>query len=219
MNVVAHDQMGWYDVASRWLGVHRSAKRVRLRTRARLSLLALVLTGCAGANPEPEIAADGTSSAIEPGGDESSGAPAMHATNGQCVEQGMRFLDVYSCDTVLGPSPTRPPGSAAQVAHDPAVLDDPDYDWVLAQIEACSCTCCHSEAGVGSYVWSHDFTPAWTDSVASGDLVTLGFIGGLETIDPGDNFGFSRSDSALPTTDAMRLQAFVDRELARRGDG
>jgi predicted CxxxxCH...CXXCH cytochrome family protein len=179
----------------------------------------LALIACAEANPDPEIAADGTSSSTDAGGDESSGPSAMHATNGQCVEHGMRFLDVFSCDTVLGPSPTRPPGSTSQVAHDPAVLDDPDYGWVLAQIEACSCTCCHSEGGVGSYVWSHDFAPAWTDSIASGDLTALGFAGRPNAIAPDDNFGFSRSDSGLPTTDATRLQAFVDRELVRRGDG
>jgi hypothetical protein len=172
-------------------------------------------------DPDVETRDASSGSTTEVAGDEStesSGSPPIHAVNGKCVEVGMRFLDVFSCDSVFGPSPKQPPVSTSQVTHDPAVLDDPEYAWVVSQLEACSCTCCHAEDGVGSYKWSHDFAPAWTDAAPSEVLDALGFSGGLNTVDPDDNFGFSRSNSALPTTDASRLQAFIDRELVRRGD-
>ncbi len=176
-----------------------------------LAALVLLLAACPA-----EGAADGDTDAV--GSSDGDAPPLMHgAANGQCVEHGMRFVDVFSCEGVLGPTPTQPPGATAKVDPRPDTPADPDYAWVVAQTEACACTCCHSSNGVGTYRWANDFVGAWTDSADDEVLDILGFTGGPNAFDPADNFGFSRTEAALPTTDAARLQGFIDRELARRG--
>lgn len=60
--------------------------------------------------------------------------------------------------------------------------------------------------------------PAWTDSATDDTLDVLGFTGRGDQYDPETNFGLTRVYSALPTTDPARLQAYIDRELARRAD-
>jgi hypothetical protein len=148
---------------------------------------------------------------------EPSSPPMPGAINGTCVEPGQNFLEHYTCEGVEGPTPTQPPVSAAAVDHNPQTLEDPDYAWVQAQAAACSCICCHREGGIGSYKWSYDFEPAFIDSADAGPISLLGFASGPTAVPPEDNHGFSRSRSALPTTDADRLQGFFDRELQRRG--
>lgn len=170
---------------------------------------------------ESDVAAIGSSGEMGPiseGGSEVDDTIELMggAVNGQCVEPGSHFLDVYSCDTVEGPTAQAPPVTQRHAETNPATLDDPDYEWVLQQVEACACTCCHSEGGAGSYRWSHDFDGAWTDSASVAELDTLGYRSG-PSIGAAQNNGFSRTRSALPTTDADRLQAFIDREIARRG--
>ena len=141
--------------------------------------------------------------------------------NGTCAPEGETFTSVYSCDTVQGPSATEPPGAVSQVTHNPAILEDPDYDWVLGQLSACSCTCCHTGAGIGTYRWSSTFEPAWTDSADSDALNGLqsGPPGAAPAaIPPGENNGFSRDTTSHPTTDPERFRAFILRELARRNE-
>jgi len=140
--------------------------------------------------------------------------------NGTCAPEGETFTSVYSCDTVGGPSPTEPPGAVSQVIHNPATLDDPDYDWVLGQLSACSCTCCHTGAAIGTYRWSSTFEPAWTDSADSKALNSLQKapppLSLSNAIPPEENNGFSRYETGHPTTDPVRFRAFILRELARR---
>jgi hypothetical protein len=141
--------------------------------------------------------------------------------NGTCAPEGETFTSVYSCDTVEGPSATEPPGAVSQVTHNPAILEDPDYDWVLGQLSACSCTCCHTGAGIGTYRWSSTFELAWTDSADSDALNGLqsGPPGAAPAaIPPGENNGFSRDSTSHPTTDPERFRAFILRELARRNE-
>jgi len=142
--------------------------------------------------------------------------------NGRCAPEGETFTSVYSCDTVQGPSATEPPGAVSQVTHNPAILEDPDYDWVLGQLSACSCTCCHTGAGIGTYRWSSTFEPAWSDSADSKALDALqkdpppGSL--AHAIPPEENNGFSRYETGHPTTDPARFRAFILRELARRNE-
>ena len=142
--------------------------------------------------------------------------------NGTCAPEGETFTSVYSCDTVQGPSATEPPGAVSQVTHNPAILEDPDYDWVLGQLSACSCTCCHTGAGIGTYRWSSTFEPAWSDSADSKALDALqkdpppGSL--AHAIPPEENNGFSRYETGHPTTDPARFRAFILRELARRNE-
>jgi hypothetical protein len=138
--------------------------------------------------------------------------------NGTCAPHGDRFGDVYACDTVQGPSPNEPPGAVAAVSPDPETAADPDYDWVLAELEACSCTCCHTNDGVGTYRWSATFAPAWSDSADNGSLSLLGRYGinSSAAIPLEENNGFSREQSGHPSTDPERFNGFVDRELDRR---
>lgn len=140
--------------------------------------------------------------------------------NGTCSPHGERFEDVYACDIVDGPSAHEPPGAVAQVEHDPDTLDDIDHDWVLAELRACSCSCCHADDGIGTYIWSSSFEPAWSDSAADGPLSTLGASGANHTshrIPLEVNNGFSREETGHPTTDPERFATYVERELARRG--
>jgi hypothetical protein len=142
--------------------------------------------------------------------------------NGTCAPEGETFTSVYSCDTVQGPSPTEPPGAVSQVTHNPAILEDPDYDWVLGQLSACACTCCHTGAGIGTYRWSSTFEPAWSDSADSKALDALQRdpppLTLPNAIPPEENNGFSRYETSHPTTDPERFRAFILRELARRNE-
>ena len=142
--------------------------------------------------------------------------------NGTCAPEGEIFTSVYSCATAQGPSPTEPPGAVSQVTHNPAILEDPDYDWVLGQLSACSCTCCHTGAGIGTYRWSSTFEPAWSDSADSKALDALQRDPAQLTlpnaIPPEENNGFSRYETTHPTTDPERFRAFILRELARRNE-
>jgi len=143
--------------------------------------------------------------------------------SGTCAPEGETFTSVYSCATVQGgPSPTEPPGAVSQVTHNPAILDDPDYDWVLGQLSACRCTCCHTGAGLGTYRWSSTFEPAWSDSADSEALDALqkdpppGSL--AHAIPPEENNDFSRYQTGHPTTAPARFRAFILRELARRNE-
>ena len=172
-----------------------------------------------GTDPVP----DDTDVGTDPAPDEHFQDPlGDELLNGTCAPEGETFTSVYACDTVQGPSPTEPPGAVARVTHNPATLEDPDYDWVLGQISACSCTCCHTGTGSGSYRWSSTFEPAWTDS---GDSDALNALqrdpppGSLaHAIPPEENNGFSRYSTGHPTTDPERFRAFILRELARRAE-
>jgi hypothetical protein len=141
--------------------------------------------------------------------------------NGTCAPEGESFTSVYSCGTVQGPSASEPPGAVSQVTHNPATVKDPDYDWVLGQLSACSCTCCHTGVGIGTYRWSSTFERAWTDSADSEALNGLQSVppgAAPAAIPPGENNGFSRESTSHPTTDPQRFRSFILRELDRRNE-
>ena len=190
--------------------------------------LSLVLVGsglgCAKDGEADDTAAEGG----EQGTDSAdSGASRHAAVNGTCAPHGERFTDQYDCATVEGPAPTDHSGDGAssQVTDpDETRLADEDTDWTQAELAACSCVCCHSDNGIGGYVWSFEFSPFWPDSIADDTLRTFTNSGpgtgpdlSADTSDAADNNGFSRAQIGVPTTDAERFLAFIDRERARRG--
>lgn len=173
---------------------------VPLRVLAFVAASALAL----GCEPEPEPYVPGV------------------AVNGTCAPHGERFLDHYTCDDVKGPSPTDQsdePATIKVIMPDPARLDDPDLEWMEAELVACSCVCCHHDTGIGAYRWSYEFEPTFIDSV--GNDVLQRFTDPppphAAQIPPEENNGFARGEFGFPTTDKKRFQAFIDRELERRG--
>jgi hypothetical protein len=153
-----------------------------------------------------------------PGGAEVPVSEAQGVVNGTCAPAGERFVDHYSCDGIAAPCPhDGPRGPSAHVQPDGERESDPDLAWSVAELESCSCVCCHNNEGVSAYVWSYDFSPAWTDSVETARLERIASNEGSDDIAPENNNGFTRVLTGLPSTDPARFQALLARELERRG--
>lgn len=145
-----------------------------------------------------------------------------------CTEPGRRFSEQASCETVLTQRPywSAPPSDFQTPADDP-VRSDPAYQtelaWVKEQTEACGCICCHSSQVAPKGKPSNWFTEAegiWTDSFKpTGLALAAGWVdsSALGAYPAGQNNGFSRDQSGLPSTDPARMVAFFEGELARRG--
>ncbi|MCA9540310.1 MAG: proteinase inhibitor, partial [Myxococcales bacterium] len=143
-----------------------------------------------------------------------------------CTEEGRRFIDQASCATPWRQRGYYPVPIAANTPTDDPRLGDAAYmaevRWVTAQVEACSCTCCHSTEATpnGPSLWFIEDGPIWTDAVSNNGLAMFAGFAPSETFGAypaADNNGFSRDRTGLPTTDVERLQRFVRSELARRG--
>ena len=88
---------------------------------------------------------------------------------------------------------------------------------MLGQLQSCSCSCCHNNAGESAHIWSWDFDPVWTDSIETERLERLAStLGRVDNIAPLGNEGFSRSISDFPSTDGQRFVDYLLREQARR---
>lgn len=141
-----------------------------------------------------------------------------------CTEPGLRFVDRGDCDAVQTQRPIGIGSSGAglsQTEHDPERLQDPDFQWVTEQVEACGCVCCHSTELDASqaYAWDIDYAPVWTESVTDRGLgIFAGIVPssalGYSPVE--ENNGFSRELTGAPTTDVERFQQFFFRELERR---
>jgi hypothetical protein len=141
--------------------------------------------------------------------------------NGTCAPEGQSYQEVYSCEQVEGPCRgNAEKGPVARVTTNPASLNDPDLDWVLGQLDACSCSCCHNNDGESAHIWSWDFQPVWTDSIDTARLQRIAQPNNNlnDDVDPADNHGFSRKISDFPSTDGHRLMDYLQREAALRTD-
>lgn len=143
-----------------------------------------------------------------------------------CTEEGRKFVDYASCDTIRTQRPYVGYAVTSTTAPDDARLSDADWqaelDWVTSQVESCSCTCCHagSNAPDGASGWDIEQGPIWIDLVDDDGLAMLaGWVDSTAfgAFDPADNNGFDRSTTGLPTSDVARMQRFLVGELARRG--
>ncbi len=143
-----------------------------------------------------------------------------------CTEPGRRFDEYGSCEDVFTQRPFFPYPVSERAPPDFSRLQDPtfvdDLGWAKAQVEACACVCCHSDLanGTKSASWSIDSDPIWTDTLTDSGLAMLAGLvdsAAFGAFPPVDNNGFSRSDTGIPTTDAPRMQAFLQAEYLRRG--
>lgn len=143
-----------------------------------------------------------------------------------CTEPGRRFTDYVSCETSWTQRGYYPVPTAANTpADDPRLQDEAymaDMQWLTEQVEACSCTCCHSEQDTpnGPSLWFVEDGPIWMDSVSDAGIAMFAGFAESEAFGafpPAVNNGFSRDRTGLPTTDVERLQRFLRAELDRRG--
>ncbi len=143
-----------------------------------------------------------------------------------CTEEGRRFDDYGSCDTVRTQRPYYPfdPAEPSAPDDDPRLTDSAyqtELAWVAEQVEACACICCHSEeAPDGPSNWFIESEGIWVDSFEpSGLAFVAGWLDSTSfgAFPPEENNGFNRTDVGLPSTDAPRMLAFFEAELERRG--
>jgi len=176
-----------------------------------LSVLIAASCGDSGPNDDPSaVGSDGFLIPLEDG----------RITNGTCVAEGELFRDTYDCAVVEGPGPGSEAGPRSKVTDaDPARLQDPDAEWARAQVNACSCICCHSEGGRGAAWWAADFEPFWVDAATDSALQSLSGTekeGGKGAwLNPATNHGFTR-EFGPPSTDPERMGAFYRRQLGYR---
>lgn len=159
----------------------------------------------------------------EPGASE--GLVCTHTLISACTEEGRRFVDYASCDDVVTQRPYYAYGTDAPPEDDPRLEDDEylsELDWVTEQVEACACTCCHSDdAPSGSSGWTIDAGTLWLDTVDDAGLAMLAGLSDSSAFGaypPEENNGFDRSTTGLPTTDVERMQTFLLEEYLRRGN-
>lgn len=158
-----------------------------------------------------------------PGSARDGGVCTQVAISG-CTEPGKYFPDYGSCEVVRTQRPFWPSPPAGQTAPDDPRLKDAEFmselAWMTEQVEASGCTCCH-DANVGETgQWDIRRGPIWLDSLSDPGLAL--FIGLADSSVLGaysaeDNFGFDRTQTGIPTDDTERMQAFLLRELERRG--
>ncbi len=154
-----------------------------------------------------------------PDGNAAEDLPKDAPPNGTCAPEGEVFTDHYGCAEVAGPCPSNgSPGAKRAVAASDEQEGDPDLAWSRAQLQSCSCMCCHGEGGLGAHEWVWDLEGSWTDSATTRRLRKLAGEPGSTGIPAESNNGFGRDVIDLPTTDPERMRAFIERTIARRGE-
>jgi hypothetical protein len=160
------------------------------------------------------------------GGQGSTGEVCTHVAISGCTEPGKYFPDYASCDVVRTQRPFWPePPAREPSSDDPRLLDRAFMDelgWVTEQVEASGCTCCHDARQNDGLTgqWDIRHGPIWLDTLSDSGLslfAGLADSSSLGAYPAADNAGFDRSRTGLPTTDTARMQAFLQRELERRG--
>lgn len=162
------------------------------------------------------------------------GEPAGQGEGGQvctwqalagCTEPGRNFADYAACGPLYPVRGYYPAPPAPETEPDPR-MQDPEYAaavaWVKAQIEACSCVCCHqkSKTPAGAAIWDTEFDGNFINSFSPWGLAFMaGFVDSsiLGSIATDENNGFSRDITGMPTTDIDRVVEFFTAELEHRG--
>ena len=136
------------------------------------------------------------------------------------------YPDYADCDVVRTERPFWPEDPAGQTDSGDPRLHDSDFmaelGWMTQQVEAAACSCCHDSRQNGGLTgqWDIYHDGIWLDTLSDSGLAL--FIGLADSSVLGaypaaDNFGFDRSATGIPTDDTARMQAFLQRELDRRG--
>lgn len=143
------------------------------------------------------------------------------------TEEGRKFKDYASCETVLTQRPYY--GAKPNTERDGIVderLKDPVYveelTWVKGQIESSACVCCHSSeiSPEGPSNWYVEAPGNFMDTFYdSGLAMGANYVPSQElgAYEPEDNNGFDRLTSGFPSTDPQRMVKFFRDELTHRG--
>jgi hypothetical protein len=141
-----------------------------------------------------------------------------------CTEPGRKYLDYGSCDMVRTQRPYFAVPGEAVPSSDPRLQDSAylaEAAWIKREVEACACVCCHTDAAPrGASKWSIDKGPLWIDSMSNAAIAMFANYvdsSALGAYPAGENNGFDRTASAMPTTNPARMVGFFQREYARRG--
>ncbi|HEY1100267.1 MAG TPA: hypothetical protein VGF99_15120 [Myxococcota bacterium] len=161
----------------------------------------------------------------EPEGTSADGKVCTFNQISGCTEEGRHFEDYASCEDVRTQRPYGAVPPWEEPRDDPR-LDDPTYaaevDWVVSQIEACACVCCHksSVAPEGAAIFDTEYAGNFANSFTDYGLAFAARVfdsSYLGNFDASVNNGFSRDVSGLPSTDQPRMKRFFEGELAHRG--
>jgi hypothetical protein len=142
------------------------------------------------------------------------------------TEPGKAFSRYAACEVVLTQRPYYPaPPAKVSSATDPRASDTAfmgELAWAKAELAASGCACCHDAtlAPRGASQWDIQAKPIWLDTVSDAGLALFaGFADSsvLGAYAAGDNHGFDRTETGVPTTDTARMKRLVAAELARRG--
>lgn len=154
------------------------------------------------------------------------GKVCTHVSIAGATEPDKTFPAYASCEVVRAQRLYYPgPPAHAPTANDPR-LKDPRFmgelAWAKSQVAATGCSCCHDSkvAPRGASQWDISAEPIWLDTISDSGLALFAGLADssvLGAYPAGDNHGFDRSATGLPTTDTNRLRALVQAELARRG--
>ena len=127
-----------------------------------------------------------------------------------CLPEG-QAMDAETCAAVLeedGRMATQASYKADVPTPDPDPrVEDPEYAWLKAQAQRCTCSCCHtgSFGGPGLHKWDLAFEdPFWIDSANDWSLQVL--AGYVE----------EGSNQVLPIEDLERARSVLGAELERR---
>lgn len=146
------------------------------------------------------------------------------------TEEGRKFVDYASCDSVRTQRPYYPVPPAPQTGMADERMQDPAYttelSWVKKQIEATACVCCHSQsAPKGPANWYLEAPGNFVNSFFDRGIAQgAGWLTSVElgAYPASQNNGFSRATPADPnhsifvTTDDARMRRFFEAEAARR---
>lgn len=143
------------------------------------------------------------------------------------TEEGRKFKDYASCETVRTQRPYYPANpNTARVGQPDERLEDADYvkelTWVKSQIESSACVCCHSSeiTPEGPSNWYIEAPGNFMDSFYdTGLAMGANYVPSRElgAYPPEQNNGFDRLRSGFPSTDPERMVRFFQAELAHRG--
>ena len=141
------------------------------------------------------------------------------------TEAARYYPDYGDCGVVRSQRPYWPaPPAGLPDPNDPR-LQDPAYieelNWVPEQAYASACVCCHDSrvAPNGPSQWYIDAEFNWL-TTASNNAIAL-FSGHADSqllgaYHPDVANGFAREISGLPSTDSLRMRAFMEAELTHR---
>ena len=163
----------------------------------------------------------------EPAGQSEGGEVCTWNMISGSTEEGRKFKDYASCETVRTQRPYYPVNANMErLGKQDERLEDATYieelSWVKSQIESSACVCCHSSeiAPDGPSNWYIEAPGNFMDSFYdSGLAMGANYVPSRElgAYPPEENNGFDRLRSGFPSTDPERMVRFFEAELAHRG--